>query len=236
MFGPAVFSCFTLAHASIALAALSAIDSLPAAAVCLFIVEAVTAFDNGVTVAGNRLGIGPRTERLNRMRFLLHAVGIGLLLPVYAGIANALAFDGMPALILHYGAWALAAAILLYGYLKQYRGLQAIMPVSYYGCLRYAQSVSDLTRHPDYRYSKAELAQKGRMPVASIATTAVGLVLAFFIGWSGGFWVPFIVTALMFVAGGLPLRSWGPFATSCLEIIYSGGMLYSLSVAARAIG
>jgi hypothetical protein len=234
MLGPLVFSFFTVSHALIAVGALAALDKLPAAAICLFLVEAVTAFDNGVTVAGNRLGIAPRTERLNRMRFLLHAVCIGLLLPVYAAVGNSLAFDGVAAVIIDYGAWALAALIMLYGYFSQYRGVGAIVPVSYYGCLRYAQSVSELTRHPQYNYTADELARKGKMPVASIATTAIGLVIAFFIGWSAGFWVPFVVTALMFLAGGLPLRSWGPFATSCLEIIYSGGMLYALLVAAGA--
>jgi hypothetical protein len=234
MSGPLVFSFFTVIHALIAVGALAALDKLPAAAICLFLVEAVTAFDNGVTVAGNRLGIAPRTERLNRMRFLLHAVCIGLLLPVYAAVGNSLAFDGVAAVIIGYGAWALAALIMLYGYFSQYRGVGAIVPVSYYGCLRYAQSVSELARHPQYNYAADELARKGKMPVASIATTAIGLVIAFFIGWSAGFWVPFVVTALMFLAGGLPLRSWGPLATSCLEIIYSGGMLYALLVAAGA--
>jgi hypothetical protein len=61
-----------------------------------------------------------------------------------------------------------------------------------------------------------------------------GLILALLIGWFGSLWVPFIVTALMFLAGALPLRTWGPLATSCLEVIYSGGMLYSLAVVVGA--
>lgn len=231
-FGPVAFSFFTLFHATLALAALTALDQLPAAAICLFVVEVVTAFDNGVTVAGNKLGIGPRAEQLNRLRFLFHAVCIGLLLPVYAGIGNALAFTGATALLVNYGCWVMTLAIIFYGYTSQYRGVGAIMPVSYYGCLRYAQSVNEMNRHPGYGYTSEELARKGKMPFASIATTLIGLIIAFFIGWFGGLWIPFVATALMFVAGALPLRSWGPLATSCLEVFYTSGMLYGLLVAA----
>ena len=235
MIGPISFSFFTLVHASIALLALAFIGELPAAALCLFAVEAATAFDNGVTVIGNRMGIGQATERLNRLRFLLHAVCIGLLVPVYAGIGNALAFSGESALMIDTAARVLAIAICLYGYFFQYRSVGSLMPVSYFGCLRYAQSVTETTRLAGYDYTAEELLAKGKMPVASIYTTLIGLLVALAIGWFGSFWVPCIVTALMFLAGSFPLRSWGPFATSCLEIIFSAGMLYSLSVAAAAV-
>jgi len=232
MSGPLLFSLFTLAHASIALSALLAFAELPLAALCLFIVEAVTAFDNGVTVAGNRLGIAPRTAVLNRLRFLLHATCIGLLLPVYTYIGAALAFPHNLAGFSNALAWVLALVLGGYGYFVQYRGMSSLMPVNYYGCLRYAQAVSERTRHPDYNYSVAELSARGRLPVVSIVTTLAGLIIALLIGWSGSFWVPFIVTALMLLAGGLPLRRWGPLATSCLEVVFSTGMLYSLLVAA----
>jgi hypothetical protein len=232
MLGPLTFTAFTLVHAAIALCALLAFAELPYAAVCLFIVEAVTAFDNAVTVAGNRLGIAPRTVVLNRLRFLLHATCIGLLLPVYAHIGVALAFPHGLAGLVNALAWVLAAVLVVYGYFAQYRGMSSMMPVNYYGCLRYAQAVSERTRHPDYPYSATELAARGKLPVVSIVTTLIGLVLATLIGWFGSFWVPFIVTAMMLLAGGMPLRSWGPFATSCLEIVFSAGMLYSLLVAA----
>ena len=236
MFGPAAFSLFTVIHAGIAVSALLLFDQSPVAAACLFIVEAVTAFDNGVTVLGNRMGISTQAELLNRMRFLLHAICIGLLLPVYAAIANAVAFTGPAATLVYVVAWMLAIAIAFYGYVYQYGRTGPIMPVRYFGCLRYAQSVSEITRHPDYEYSETELEARGSLPMASVATTLVGLILAILIGWFGSFWVPFIVTALMFLAGALPLRTWGPFATSCLEIIYSGGMLYSLAVAVGGSG
>lgn len=232
MSGPLLFSIFTFVHAALALGALLAFAELPLAAVCLFLVEAVTAFDNGVTVAGNRLGIAARTAALNRLRFLLHATCIGLLLPVYAYIGAALAFPQDLAGFINALAWVLALLLGGYGYFVQYRSMSAVMPVNYYGCLRYAQAVSDRTRHPDYRYSVAELAARGRLPVVSIVTTLAGLIIALLIGWQGSFWVPFIVTALMLLAGGLPLRSWGPLATSCLEVVFSVGMLYSLLVAA----
>jgi hypothetical protein len=245
MNGPAAFSVFTLVHAAIGLLALACgvsllgvgtVQYLPAAAFCLFIVEAVTAFDNGVTVAGNRLGIGPRTERLNRVRFFLHATCIGLLVPVYTGIANTLAFSGSLATALNLTGWLLAVAIILFGYYAQYRRTGALMPVSYFGCLRYATSVSDFTRHPEYEYSAQQLAARGSLPLASVLTTLIGLLIAALTGWFGSFWLPFVVTALMLSAGGFAQRSWGPFATSCLEIIYSGGMLYSLLYAAGQLG
>jgi hypothetical protein len=219
-------------HATIALGALLAFAKLPLAAFCLFIVAAVTAFDNGVTLAGKRLGIAPRTAVLNRLRFLLHATCIGLLLPVYAHIGAALAFPKDLAGFINALAWVFALVLAGYGYFVQYRGMSSLMPVNYYGCLRYAQAVSERTRNPDYNYSVAELAARGRLPVVSIVTTLTGLIIALLIGWQGSFWVPFIVTALMLLAGGLPLRSWGPLATSCLEIVFSAGMLYSLLVAA----
>jgi len=230
--GPLLFSIFTLVHAALALGALLAFADLPLAALCLFMVEAVTAFDNGVTVAGNRLGITARAAALNRLRFLLHATCIGLLLPVYAHIGAALAFPHGLAGLVNALAWVLAAALGLYGYFVQYRGMASLLPVNYYGCLRYAQAVSERTRHPDYQYSATELAARGKLPVVSIVTTLLGLVLAALTGWFGAFWVPFMVTATMLLAGGMPLRSWGPLATSCLEVVFSTGMLYSLLVAA----
>ncbi len=234
MIGPQAFTVFTLLHAAIALGALLAFAEMPAAAVCLFVVEIVTAFDNAATVVGNRLGIAPRTAALNRLRFLFHATCIGLLVPVYAHIGAALAFMHGWAGLINAIAWVLALLLGLYGYFVQYRRMSSMMPVNYYGCLRYAQAVSERTRHPDYNYSAAELAARGKLPVVSIVTTLIGLVLATLIGWFGSFWVPFIVTALMLSAGGLPLRSWGPFATSCLEILFSAGMLYSLLAVAGA--
>jgi hypothetical protein len=232
MFGPLLFGFFALIHGAIALAALTVAGNLLLPALCLFLVEAVTAFDNGATVAGNRLGIGPTAEKLSRMRFLLHAVCIGLLVPVYTGIAGKTAFTGTGALVADGVGWILAIAIIFYGYFKQYRGLRLIMPVSALGCLRYAQSVTEVTRYPGYAYSDAELNQKGELPFASVMATTVGLIVGLLIGWFGGFWVPFIATAIMFVAGAFPQKGWGPIATSGLEIIYSSGMLYSLIYAA----
>jgi len=243
--GPAAFASFAIIHAVIALLALRAgmsllADSsflyLSAAALCLFLVEAVTAFDNGVTVLGNRLGIAPLTERLNRMRFFLHATCIGLLLPVYTGIANTLAFSGTAAMVTNVLGWSFAVAIILYGYFFQYRRTGALMPVNYFGCLRYATSVSESTRHADYSYSEEQLAARGSVPMASVITTLLGLVVAGLTGWFGSFWVPFGVTALMFLAGSFSQRTWGPFATSVLEIVYSGGMLYSLMYATGQTG
>jgi hypothetical protein len=43
-----------------------------------------------------------------------------------------------------------------------------------------------------------------------------------------GFWLPAIVTGLMLLAGKLPANEFGALTTSALEIIYSGGMVYSL--------
>ena len=232
--GPVFFAFFAFAHAAFALLALQALRALPAAALCLFIVEAVTAFDNGVTVLGNRLGIAPRTESLNRARFFLHATCIGLLVPVYTGIADAVAFEGAIATGLNAAGWVAAIALILYGYFKQYRRTGALMPVRYFGCLRYATSVNELTRHPDYSYSEEQLAARGSLPLASVITTLCGLLISIAIGLLGSLWVPLIVTALMFLAGSFTQRSWGPFATSCLEIIFSGGLVYSLLHAANA--
>jgi hypothetical protein len=234
MIGPVIFSFFTAVHAGIAFGALLLFEYSPVAAACLFLVEAVTAFDNGVTVFGNRMTIGSQAELLNRLRFFLHAVCIGLLLPVYAAIANAVAFSDAAGALVYVVAWMLAIGIAVYGYFIQYGRMGQIMPVTYFGCLRYAQSVNDLTRHPEYDYSETELAARGGLPMASVVTTLAGLILALLIGWFGSFWVPFIVTALMFLAGALPLRTWGPLATSCLEVIYSGGMLYSLALVSGA--
>ena len=231
-FGPFAFAFFAAFHGALALLALTAFTALPAAAACLFLVEAVTAFDNAVTVAGNQLRIGPGTERINRAQFFLHAVFIGLLVPVYASIGNELAFASEWQPVVTTLAWVLAAGLGIYGYQVQYRGTGAIMPVSYYGCLRYAQSVGSFTRHPDYDYSAAELERRGKLPLASVLTTLLGLIISVFIAWLGNFWVPLAVTALMFVAGAFPQRSWGPLATSCLEVLYSSGMVYALLVAA----
>ena len=234
MFGPLAFSFFTLVHAAIAVASLAVADILLWPALCLFIVEAVTAFDNGVTVVGKRMGLSNINRSLNMGRFFLHACCIGLLLPVYGGIGLELAFTGGLAAWVMPVCWVLALAICLFGYLVQFRGLQLIMPVNYFGCLRYAQSVNDITRWPGYEYSEAELNNKSLPPFASIITTFMGLIIAFMIGWWGEFWLPFIVTAVMLLAGSFPQRPWAPVATSGLEIIFSSGLYYSLWCAAQS--
>lgn len=226
--GPVIFGLFAAAHGFIALAALSLYPVMPLLSVCLFVVEAVTAYDNLIIVLGNAIGIGDRAQTLNRMRFFLHAICIGLLVPVYAGIAVLLdvsAFTGTVATAI---GLAIAAAIAMFGYAVQYRGLGIIMPTRYFGCLRYAQSVDDVRRYPGYTYSDEELAGRGLPPFASIITVMVGLIISFWTGWSAEFWLPFVVTALMFSAAAFPAKTWGPLATSMIEIVYSGGLLYSL--------
>jgi hypothetical protein len=230
--GPAIFSFFALVHLGISLAAFTLVTSVPHAAVCLFIVEAVTAFDNAVTIAGNGMGVAAATERLNRLRFLLHAVCISLLLPVYSEIGRAFAFSPFGANVADIASWTLVFFIALLGYFLQYRRVGEIMPVNYFGCLRYAQSVSDATRYPGYDYSPEQLAARGHLPIASVLTVVLGLVLAAITGWYGGFWIPFVVTLSMFFAAGFPQRGWGPLATSSLEVVFSGGILYALWQAA----
>lgn len=228
MYGSFIFGFFTLAHWLIALAALWLVPELLLAALCFFIVEAVTAFDNGATVLGNRLGLGESAERLSRRRFFLHATCIGLLLPVYSGIGRELAFSPFGGVVADVLAWIMALLIIAYGYFYQYRPLGRLVPVRVLGCLRYAQSVTEWTRHPEYDYSEDELNARGSMPMASVMTTFIGLVFGLLTGLFGGFWVPFVVTLFMFGAGALPQKGWGPVAISTLEVVFSGGLLYSL--------
>lgn len=82
--GPALFAAFGLTHAGLALAYLSTPVAWPFAAV-----EAVTACDNLIVASGHRIGVGPHALPFNRLRFFLHAVVIGLLVPVFVGIGAA---------------------------------------------------------------------------------------------------------------------------------------------------
>jgi hypothetical protein len=233
MAGPVLFSLFAILHLAVSIASFTLVSAVPHAAICFFIVEAVTAFDNAATVVGKNTGIGADTEQLNRLRFLLHATCISLLLPVYSEIGRVFGYGPYGADMADIIAWVLVVVIGLLGYFHQYRGMGRIMPVNYFGCLRYAQSVGDHTRYPGYKYSPEELAAHGKLPIASVLTVLVGLVMAGLIGWLGSFWVPFGVTLIMLAATGFPRHSWGPLATSCLEVVFSGGLLYSLWLAAE---
>ena len=228
MNGPLIFSCFAFIHGCIALAALALGGDMFLPAMCLFLVEAVTAFDNAATVFGKQLGMGRQARSLSRIRFLLHAICIAFLLPVYSGIASVVAFSPSTAVVANVISWLFVVVIAIYGYIYQYRRMQPLMPVNYFGCLRYAQSVTDETRHPDYHYSEQELAARGRLPMASVLTMLGALLLALLMGYFGTFWVPFVVTVIMFIAAGFPQRGWGPLMTSCLEVVFSVGLLYSL--------
>ena len=174
MSGAFLFSFFALVHWCIALASLGLIGDLLFPAFCLFVVEAVTAFDNGATVLGKRLGLGEAAENLSRRRFLLHAMCIGFLVPVYSGIGREVAFSPFGAVVGDLLAWTLVAAITAFGYLYQYKPLGQLSPVSAMGCLRYAQSVSEVTRWPGYEYSEAQLNAKAIPPFASIITIPRG--------------------------------------------------------------
>jgi hypothetical protein len=226
--GPLIFSFFALIHGCIALAALTLGGDILLPALCLFIVEAVTAFDNAATVLGKRLGIGEQARKLSEKRFLLHAICIAFLLPAYSGIAGAVAFSSFASVVANIISWLLVVLIGIYGYIYQYRRMQPLMPVNYFGCLRYAQSVTDETRHPDYQYSEQELSARGKLPMASVLTMLGALLLSLLIGWFSMFWTPFVVTVIMFIAAGFPQRGWGPLMTSCLEVVFSVGLLYSL--------
>lgn len=226
--GHLIFGAFALSHSLIAFTAFLLVPVSPMVAGSLLIVEVVTAFDNLVIVLGKSIGIGPTAKRLNRTRFFLHAVFIGLLVPVYWGIG---AMARVPALNTEtsmYTAIGAAVAIGLFGFLVQYRKVRLIFPVNCYGCLRYAQSVSDDCRWPGYDYSEAELAQKAFPPLASIVTVLIGLILSLWVGLSADVWIPFAVTLLMFGASGFAAKPGGALATSCLEVIYSAGLLYTI--------
>lgn len=94
--GPALFAAFGLLHAGLAVASLLLV---PAAIGWPYaLVEAATAYDNAVLALGHRIGQGQHALRLNRLRFFLHAVVIGLLLPVYFGIGAALSTPPLPGL------------------------------------------------------------------------------------------------------------------------------------------
>jgi hypothetical protein len=236
MSGLVIFGFFALVHLGFSIASFTLVSAVPHAALCFFVVEAVTAFDNAVTVTGKETGVSEFTEQASRLRFLLHAICISLLLPVYSEIGRAFGFSPSGANMADIIAWSLAIAIALLGYFYQYGRMGRIMPVDYLGCLRYSQSVDVRTRYPGYRYSDEELAAKGRLPVASVLTVLVGLIMAALIGWFGSFWLPFVVTLIMFAAAGFSQRSWGPLVTSCLEVVFSGGLLYSLWLAAEITG
>jgi len=226
--GPLIFSAYALVHALVAAAALLLFAAAPAAAACLFVVEAVTAYDSLIVVLGRRIGINATAERLNRMRFFLHAVCIGLLVPVYTGIGGLAGVGALAGPVVTTTAFVVAGCIALLGCGIQYRRVDHIMPINNFGCLRYAQSVDETRRYPGYDYTEEELAQKAFPPLASIVTVLIGLVLALWTGIAAGFWIPFIVTALMFTASAFPDKTWGPLLTSCLEIFFSAGLLYSL--------
>jgi len=207
----------------------------PVAAACLALVEFITFYDNAVAGLGNRLGVAPRTEALNRRRFLLHAVCISLLVPAYAGIGELLGIPAFADMTFNAGVVIVTAAITALGYFTGYRPLQLLMPVNYYGCLRYAQSVNPTSRRDDYPYSDAELAQKAFPPLASIVTVLVGLTLSVWMGVAADFWIPAMVTAPMLLAGAFPPKAWGALATSCLEVLFSAGLVISLVMLATGV-
>lgn len=228
-----VFPLFAAIHLLLAIVSLAVLSVEPIAAISLATVEFITFFDNAIVAIGNRLGVSPRLYRLNRLRFFLHAVLISWLIPAYAGIGHALGIAAFDTRIFQALIMLLTAGVSAFGYFFGYRRLQRIMPVNYYGCLRYAQTVSPASRRDDYDYSAAELENKGFPPFASILTVLIGLVLSVWIGLATGFWIPAIVTGLMMLAGRFPPTAFGALATSGLEVIFSAGLVFSLL---RAVG
>jgi hypothetical protein len=219
---------FAAIHLILAAVVLSAWTAAPLAATGIALVEFITFFDNAVIGMGNRLGICELNQKLNRTRFFLHALFIGALIPGYAGIGRLAGAENFDTTWFNGGIGILTLMVVLFGYFAGYRPLKRIMPVNYYGCLRYAQTANAAYRRNDYVYSREELNQKGFPPFTSIITVLIGLVLSLWIGVAAGFWIPAIVTGLMLVAGSFPAKEWGALATSCLEIVFSIGIVYSL--------
>ena len=203
-------------------------DRAPAPALCLFLVEMITVFDNLVVSLGNRLGIGSVAERLNWARFLFHGTFIAFLLPVYWYFAEmqevSFFHSGVSTLILVLLMMTISGLGFYIGFLR----IPRIMPIDYFGCLRYAQAVSEQTRYRDYAYSNAELSARPMPPLAPIITVLIGLAVSAWIGLAAGDWLPLVLTLIMFLAASFPPRTWGPLATSWVEVIFSGGLLYVL--------
>ena len=119
-------------------------------------------------------------------------------------------------------------AISLLGFILGFVRIPRIMPSNYFGCLRYTQSVNENTRRSDYQYSSEELQARPFPPLASIATVLIALGVSLWLGLAANYWPPFVFTAVMFLAASFPPRSWGPLATSCIEVVFSGGLLWVL--------
>jgi hypothetical protein len=230
--GPPVFALFAVTHLVIGLLALTLIDAAPLAAVCFFVVEFITFYDNLIVAAGNRLGVNSLNKKLNWTRFFFHGTMISLLLPVYSEIARLSGVGFFQAPFSQTGIGVLVIAIAVLGFLLGFLRVDVIMPVNYFGCLRYAQSVSEITRREDHVYSDIELRARARPPMASILTTVIGLAISLWTGMTATFWLPFVVTAIMFTAASFPIKTWGPLATSLVEIVFSAGICFSLYLVA----
>jgi hypothetical protein len=226
--GPIVYPLFALTHLLIAVLALMQRDHYLLAASCLFVVELMTFYDSAVISVGNRLGISPLAKNVNRSRFFLHGCFISLLLFFYSGVGEKM---GVAVFQTNEWQWLLLVLVLIIsmiGFQWGFRKSGNIMPVNSFGCLRYAQSVSDLTKRQDYHYSDDEMAARAIPPIASILTVFIGLLISLWIGVAVGHWLLFLVSLMMILAGWFPQRGWGPLATSCIEMVFSAGLLWSL--------
>jgi hypothetical protein len=225
-----LFPFFAAMHLFYALIAFSLSGSLGFAAIAFMCVELITFWDNFIVAIGNRVGISVSLERLNWSRFFFHGTFVSLLLPVYLiiGQRQGLAvFDGiaMEAVI-----GVSVVAITGLGYFAGFKKVASIVPTTYFGCLRYAQSATELTALEGYEYTAEQMNAKVMPPLAAILTTSINLILSLWIGIAAGFWLPFIATAIVFSAASLPFGGWGALLTSTIEIIYGGILLYALSL------
>jgi hypothetical protein len=225
-----LFPFFAAIHLIYALTSFSFIGSLGFAAIAFMCVELITFWDNFIIAIGNRVGIGARLERLNWARFFFHGTFISLLLPVYLIIGQRQGLTFFDGIVMQVIICVFVVAIACFGYITGFNKVMSIVPTNYFGCLRYAQSVTELTALEGYEYTAEQKNAKVIPPLAAILTTLLNLILSVWIGFAVDFWLPFIATAIIFSAASFPFRRWGALLTSAIEIIYSGILLYALGL------
>jgi hypothetical protein len=161
-------------------------------------------YDNLIISLGASIGAGPLLQNLSWPRFAMHALLTPFMMIAVTQMAVAGGIRWAGSRQWTFIVWALVAGMILMGALDHLVGLETY-PACFENIIRYTTNL-----YPSHFCSEDAVAVHGSgPPIPSIIGNFVTLAIGFYL-WRHQGWVWLMVGALlMFVAAGLPFRTFG---------------------------
>jgi hypothetical protein len=171
----------------------------------LLLLMAGLLYDNVISATGFLLGEGTLLQRLNIVRYVIHAFATPLLCYIVFALARAMGVKIFQSRVFEAAVWVLVAGFMALGYQYELASMDFV-PKIRWGVLNYVHAVSSA-------------------PLAAIIINIFVIITAVFIWWATRWPVLFITSILMFVFAAIPIRNAPPILGNAGEIIFMYGFM-----------